>query len=120
MALNGPFGIYYFIGAAGGEINVLPENYLVASTLAAFSYNFTSTTQNCANCARHGEERVKITSTAVLTPMLIDYIKTGDLRSLDTNDVEPFLVDRLRWRVSTVCFFSKSTVCFTTNPFIPG
>jgi hypothetical protein len=120
MALNGPFGIYYFIGEAGGAINVLPENYLVAPTLAAFSYNFTSTTENCANCAKHGEERVKITSTAVLTPILIDYIKIGDLRSLDPNDVKPFLVDRLRWRVSTVCFVSKLTVCSTTDQFILG
>lgn len=102
MALNGPFGIYYFIGAAGGEVTALPEDYLVAPTLAAFSYNFTSRIDNCANCAKQGEEGIKITSTEVLTPMLIDYIRIGDLRSLDPTDVKPFLVDRLRWRVLTI------------------
>jgi hypothetical protein len=33
MALNGPFGIYYFIGQAGGEVDVLPDKYLIAPTL---------------------------------------------------------------------------------------
>jgi hypothetical protein len=107
MALNGPFGIYYFIGPAGGRVDVLPNKYLVAPTLAAFSYNFTSSVDECGNCAKQEEERVKITSSEVLTPMLIDYIKIGDLRSLEPSDVKPFLVDRLRWRVSTVCFHVK-------------
>jgi hypothetical protein len=102
LALNGPFGIYYFIGGPGGKVDVLPNKYLVAPTLAAFTYNFTSSPDTCENCAQQRKERMKITGCEVLTPILIDYIKIGELKSLEPQDVKPFLVDRLRWRVSTV------------------
>jgi hypothetical protein len=102
MALNGPFGIYFFIGPAGGAIDVNPNQYMLAPTLAGFSYNFAATKETCENCAQQAEERVKITSTTNLTPILKDYVKIKELKSLLAEDVKPFLVDRLRWRVLTV------------------
>jgi tyrosinase-like protein len=88
--------------------------------LAAFSYSFTASVETCGNCAKQEEERVKITSSEVLTPMLIDYIKIGELRSLEPSDVKPFLVDGLRWRVSTVGFSVNGTVCFMTDMLVLG
>jgi hypothetical protein len=102
MAVNGPFGIYFFIGPAGGAIDANPNQYMLAPTLAGFSYTFVATKETCDNCAQQAEERVKITSTTNLTPILKDYVKIGELKSLLAEDVEPFLVDRLRWRVLTV------------------
>ncbi|KAI9656603.1 MAG: hypothetical protein M1821_004810 [Bathelium mastoideum] len=101
MALNGSFGIYYFIGPAGGAIDVPPERWIVAPTLAGVSYNFAARAEACSNCARNASEGLKITDTTYLNPQLADYVRIGELRSLDPEDVKPFLVDRLKWHILT-------------------
>ncbi|KAI9692221.1 MAG: hypothetical protein M1822_006451 [Bathelium mastoideum] len=101
MALNGSFGIYYFIGPASGAIDVPPERYIVAPTLAGISYNFAGHEEACSDCARHASEKLKVTGTTYLNPQLADYVRIGELRSLDPEDIKPFLVNRLKWRILT-------------------
>lgn len=37
-----------------------------------------------------------------MTPMLLDYVKIGELEDLSRDNVKPFLVKRLKWRVVDV------------------
>ena len=43
-----------------------------------------------------------MTSTAPVTPMLLDYVKIGELEDLSPNNVKPFFVKKLKWRVVDV------------------
>ena len=102
MTLNGSFSIYYFIGPAGGAITVPPQDYLTAPTLAGFTYIFAAPKQACDNCGIQDEHGLLVTNTTPITPMLLDYIKIGQLQSLEPEHVKPFLISRLKWRVQTV------------------
>ena len=107
MARNGSFNIDYFIGPKGGAIEVSPDQWAVAPTLAGSTYIFASPVEVCDNCGVQEEQAHIVTDTISLTPMLMDYIKVGALASLEPGDVKPFLVDRLRWRVRLVCSSSR-------------
>jgi Tyosinase C-terminal domain len=78
---------------------------MVAPTLAGMSYNFAAPTEMCDNCAVQEGEHLEITSTTNITPILRDYVKIRELESLQEKGVEPFLLDRLRWRVLMVRLF---------------
>ena len=41
-------------------------------------------------------------SPVLITSILLDYVETGKLQSLDAEPVKPFLVDGLKWRVISV------------------
>ena len=38
-------------------------------------------------------------NTVPITSLLLDFVATGTLASLEPEDVKPFLVERLKWRV---------------------
>ena len=48
-----------------------------------------------------------VSDTTPVTPILLDYIKIGQLTSLEPEHVKPFLTDRLRWRVQKVSCISS-------------
>lgn len=102
MSLNGSFSIYYFIGPAGGAITVPPQDYAVAPTLAGSTYIFAAPKEACDNCGNQDEAHHMVSDTTPITPMLLDYIKIGELANLEPENVKPFLVDRLRWRIQKV------------------
>ena len=102
LELNGSFSIDYFIGPKGGAITVLPQDYSLAPTLAGSTYIFSSPREICENCQIQQERGHLVSDTTPITPMLMDYIKIGQLTSLEPEHVKPFLTDRLRWRVQTV------------------
>ena len=104
MALNGSFSIYYFIGPAGGAITVPPQDYSIAPTLAGSTYIFAAPKEACDNCGLQDETGHLVSDTTPLMPMLLDYIKIGQLTNLEPENVKRFLVDRLRWRVQTVSY----------------
>ena len=104
LALNGSFSIYYFIGPKGGAVSMKPQDYSRAPTLAGSTYIFAAPVEACDNCGAQAQQGHRVTDTTPITAMLLDYIKIGELGSLDLADVKPFLVDRLRWRVQTVMF----------------
>ena len=100
MALNGSFAIYYFVGPVTGN----QETYMTQPALAGLTYIFTSPVETCGNCARQEKHSHLVSNTTRLTPMLLDCIKIGELRSLDAEDVKPYLIKNLKWRVVQVCY----------------
>ena len=63
---------------------------------------FASTPELCDNCGEQEDDYLLVTDTAVITPMLKDYVKTGQLSDLTPANVVPFLAKNLKWRVVTV------------------
>ena len=102
LGLNGSFSIDYFVGIKGGAINVPPQDYSLAPTLAGSTYIFSSPRETCDKCEVQLEHGHLVSDTTPITPILMDYIKIGQLTSLEPDHVKPFLIDRLRWRVQTV------------------
>lgn len=106
LGLNGSFSIDYFIGLKGGAITVPPQDYSQAPTLAGSTYIFSSPKEACDKCEIQQEHGHLVSDTTPITPILMDYVKVGLLTSLEPEHVKPFLTDRLRWRVQTVCYTS--------------
>jgi hypothetical protein len=104
MALNGSFSVYYFIGEPNTSITGTTNTFIHEPSLAGFSFNLSGSAESCQNCANHAQQRLMVTNTEMITPMLIDYIIVHKLASLDPKDVKPFLIDRLRWRIVAVSF----------------
>ncbi|KAH7254250.1 uncharacterized protein BKA55DRAFT_737968 [Fusarium redolens] len=65
-------------------------------------FYFTSSTEVCDNCASQEQQAQLITSTTPITSLLLDYANIGQLGSMGEEDVEPFLIKNLKWRVQTV------------------
>ncbi|KIW71471.1 hypothetical protein PV04_03631 [Phialophora macrospora] len=97
LALNGSFDIHYFTGPFGGD----PTKYLIEKELAGVTNVFTAPIEACDNCGRNLEQALLVTGTTDITPILLDYIKIGQLQSLDASDVVAFLKNGLKWRVVT-------------------
>ena len=102
LELNGSFSIDYFIGPKGGAITVLPQDYSLAPTLAGSTYIFSSPREVCESCQTQQEHGHLVSDTTPVTPILMDYVKIKQLKSLEPEHVKPFLTDRMRWRVQTV------------------
>lgn len=81
---------------------MLPQDYSLAPTLAGSTYIFSSPREVCENCQIQQEDGHLVCDTTPITPILMDYIKIGQLVSLEPEHVKPFLTDRLKWRVQTV------------------
>src|SRR5271156_291618 len=71
-------------------------------TMAGLSHIFAAPIEACDNCGRQRLQATLVTSTAPMTPMLLDYVKIGELEDLSPDNVKPFLVKRLKWRVVDV------------------
>lgn len=101
LALNGPFAIFYFIGRFDDDD---VRNYAYQPTMAGINYVFTGSREACDNCRALDDNDVEITGTKVITPMLMDYVKVGQLLDLSPEHVVPFLEDNLKWRIVDVSF----------------
>jgi tyrosinase len=99
LALNGSFSVNFFTGPFGDD----PWRYYAEKELAGSTNVFAAPVQACDNCGRDREKAVLVSDTADITPILLDYHNVGQLQSLAAKDVVPFLKDRLKWRVVTVC-----------------
>lgn len=100
LALNGSFTIFYIIGdaASGGS----GADWARLPGLAGVTHVFASPTEVCDNCGAQEHQAHLVTSTSPVTSLLLDYVEAGRLASMEAADVEPFLVEKLRWRVQTV------------------
>ncbi|MCJ1400073.1 hypothetical protein MMC11_003276 [Xylographa trunciseda] len=98
MAMNGSFTIFYIIGDvtgnSGQEWSELPGFFGVTHVFAAPK-------EACDNCGKQEEQAQLVTSTSAMTSLLLDYVESGKLNSMNHTDVEPFLVKHLKWRVQT-------------------
>lgn len=107
LALNGSFTIFYIIGdvhgTSGSDWSALPG-------LAGVTHVFASPSEVCDNCGKHEQQAHLVTSTSPITSLLLDYVETGKLASMEAVDVEPFLIKNLKWRVQTVsCVISAAS-----------
>ena len=75
---------------------------MVAPTKAGLSHIFAAPAEACDNCGRQRLQAHLVTSTAPITPMLLDYVKIGELADLSPEKVKGFLVKMLKWRVIDV------------------
>ena len=101
LALNGAFTIYYFVGGPPSQ-GISTSDYSIYPTIGGFSHNFVSPAEACDNCAQDLEQARRITGTTVINPILLDYVQTGELADLSAEQVKPFLVKHLKWRVVRV------------------
>ncbi|KAF4334818.1 tyrosinase precursor (monophenol monooxygenase) [Fusarium beomiforme] len=99
MALNGSYTIFYVIGDVDGESG---QEWSTLPGFVGVSHIFTAPTEACENCARQQEQTHLVTSTTPITSLLLDYANAGKLGSMSPEDVEPFLVKNLKWRVQTI------------------
>ena len=98
QAFDGPFTIYFFVG---GDSDIqLP--YEEEPTLAGTTYIFTASTEHCSNCAQHASEGLLVSNTLPITPILLDYVKAGYIKSIEPEDVVPFLQANLQMRILDV------------------
>lgn len=99
LALNGSFTIFYIIGNVDGtsttEWSRLPG-------LVGVTHVFAAPVEACDHCGKQEEQSQLVTSTSPITSLLLDYVETGRLESMEAQDVEPFLIANLKWRVQTV------------------
>lgn len=79
--------------------------------LAGSTYIFSSPREACASCGIQQQHGHLVSDTTPITPILMDYIKIGQLASLEPEHVKPFLTDRLRWRVQKVSYISSVLPC---------
>lgn len=100
--MNGAFTVYYFIGHKDGTAPPPTSNLMLQGTLAGINHVFAAPIEACDNCGLQEEQAHIVTSTSAITSLLLDYVKLGELNSLEAEDVKPFLIARLKWRVLTV------------------
>lgn len=84
-------------GESGADWATLPG-------LAGVTHVFAAPVEACDNCGSQAEQAHLVTSTSAITSLLLDYVESGKLASMEARDVEPFLVKNLKWRVQTVSF----------------
>jgi hypothetical protein len=72
--------------------------------MAGLNHVFTSSREACDNCGNQAEEGHLISGTNPVTPMLLDYVKIGELPDITPANVVPFLVKNLKWRIVPVSF----------------
>lgn len=82
-------------GTYGADWSALPG-------FAGVTHVFASPTEVCDNCGKQEHQAHLVTSTSPITSLLIDYVEKGQMASMEAQDVEPFLVKNLKWRVQTV------------------
>lgn len=88
----------YFIG----ERDPSADSHMLDPAFAGLSTVFTAPAEACVNCAEQSADNVKVTATAPITSMLLDYVITGALPSMKAEHVEPFLIKHLKWIVVEV------------------
>lgn len=105
LALNGAFAIYWFLGDFKTDVS---DDYIIEPTMAGVNYVFASSRQACDNCGQQDDDNVLVSGTKIITPMLMDYVLKDNepLHDLTPENVVPFLVKNLKWRIVGVSLLS--------------
>lgn len=90
-AIGGSFFVHIFLG----DFNPDPATWTTEPNLVGTHTIFTSITPK-----ENGN--IQVSGVIPLTTALIDDIQAGSLKSLDTAEVEPYLKEKLQWRVTKV------------------
>ena len=98
--LSGVFSIHIFLGTVPADIKtwVTHENNVGTSSVLGSNPAIT----NCEKCKTDAARDLVVTGVVPLTEVLLDMIAKGELRSLEPDDVVPYLTKNLHWRVTQV------------------
>jgi hypothetical protein len=120
-ALDSSFSIYVFIGNFPEDSRLWDhEPHLVlASGILTSSRPSGTEQETCSNCARQAAAKCLYRDFVPMTKMLVDYVRSGEvqppapteglrLRSLEPEDVVPFLKKNMHWRIVGVSFSPHS------------
>ncbi|KAF7890194.1 hypothetical protein EAF00_008509 [Botryotinia globosa] len=85
-----------------GDFNSDPTTWATEqSTIGTFSsFGKNPETTGCGKCIKDEARSLMISGTVPLTPILLKLYKNGDLGSLETENVIPYLRQNLHWRVT--------------------
>jgi len=96
-ALNAPFFVYIFIGtfdqnpsAWSFDPNLVGSQFISVKGLSSIMGS------PCANC----DSNQMVSATVPLTHALLQHINEGELKSLDPEDVNPYLMQNLKYRIT--------------------
>ncbi|KAJ8061925.1 hypothetical protein OCU04_009712 [Sclerotinia nivalis] len=85
-----------------GDFDSDPATWATAqSTIGTFSsFGKNPATTSCGKCIKDAARSLMISGTIPLTPILLKLFKSGDLGSLEVENVIPYLRRNLHWRVT--------------------
>jgi len=97
-ALNQSFFVHVFIGDFDPE----PFSWSFEPKLVGSHCVFVNDpeTTECDKCKDDETRQIQVTASIPLTTTLISCVKDRELKSLRSEDVEPFLIKNLHWRVT--------------------
>ncbi|KAF2194899.1 Di-copper centre-containing protein [Zopfia rhizophila CBS 207.26] len=95
--LSQTFRVYVFLGDFNPDPASWPTEYNVVGRFTVLGRG--GDTQ-CSKCQQDQAEELVVTGTVPLTSALLQDIVEGQLASLKPEDVEPYLVKNLHWRVT--------------------
>ena len=106
-SLGGAFQVHVFLGDVPADTKSWLTHANNVGTCSILGSN--PATTSCEKCKTDARKGLIITGVVPLTEAMLDAIRQGNLRSLDTEDVEPYLTNMLDWRVTQVRSCSIST-----------
>lgn len=105
FALNGSYAIYVFMGYFNEDE---PSSWALAPNLVGTHGVFTALpddSQGSGLSRRMAMNSVLVTGTVPLTSALLERVQTGELSSMNDQDVEDYLSSNLHWRAAMVSGF---------------
>ncbi|KAK8054725.1 Tyrosinase, partial [Apiospora phragmitis] len=99
---NGTFSVFFFIFTE--EHGAAPDtthDAFQAPALVGVHHVFTAPAEVCDNCGDHAAAATLVETTIPITSMLIDFRAQQVIRSLEPEDVKPFLTKRLKCKICT-------------------
>jgi tyrosinase len=100
-ALGGPYGVHVFLGDFNEDERTWPFEHNLVGTSSIFCR---AAGTDCGKCKDDREAGLMVTGIVPLTFALIEDVREGLLRSLNAEDVVPYLTRNLHWRVTLVRF----------------
>ncbi|KAF2815808.1 tyrosinase-domain-containing protein [Mytilinidion resinicola] len=95
--LSQTFRVFIFLG----DFNPDPKTWPLEENLVGrFTVLGRAPDTGCAKCKTDQEDELVVTGTVPLTTALLREVVAGRLHSLQTEEVEPYLVRHLHWRVT--------------------
>jgi hypothetical protein len=101
--LAGTFQVHIFLGDVPTNLNDWLTHDNNVGTFSVLGSN--PRTTGCEKCKADADSGLIVTGVIPLTEALLDAIAQGQIRSLDRDDVVPYLTKMLRWRVTKVSHY---------------
>lgn len=100
FAVNGSYSVYVFLGDVGKEE---PHEWPLSTNLVGSHSVFAALTKAGARMKTAGMNPIKVTGAIPLTDSLLNKAAAGEVESMDSGTVEPYLRKNLQWRIAKVC-----------------